>query len=310
MADMNSATSSESSSDESESVVDTDDELQNAFANKQMKPGLHFMAPFVRKRVKINNSEGLKARLCDIRLKLEWLERLDVVSEPAVLAPELAARLDEEKDQDALAHNDFQREVLFYRQAQASVLEALPKIHEAGIPTKRPDDYFAQMAKSDQHMQKVREVLIGKQAVMERREKAKKLRELRKYGKQVQQEVAQTRLKEKKETLESLKKFRKGQKNKLDFLDEEGGRSSKKQLPKKQPLKKQNNRNAKNKTKAYKDKKYGYGGQKKKMKYNDAKSSADVLGFSSKIHQPAISGRRKGAAKGNFKGRQKAQRKK
>lgn len=42
-----------------------------------------------------------------------------------------------------------------YRQAQATVLEALPLLKKNGIATKRPDDYFAEMAKSDQHMQKV-----------------------------------------------------------------------------------------------------------------------------------------------------------
>ena len=52
-------------------------------------------------------------------------------------------------------HNDFKRELLFYRQAQAAVMEALPRLKSMGIATRRPDDYFAQMAKSDQHMQKV-----------------------------------------------------------------------------------------------------------------------------------------------------------
>lgn len=42
-----------------------------------------------------------------------------------------------------------------YRQAQATVLQALPLLNGHGIATKRPDDYFAEMAKSDQHMQKV-----------------------------------------------------------------------------------------------------------------------------------------------------------
>lgn len=42
-----------------------------------------------------------------------------------------------------------------YRQAQATVLEALPLLNRLGVATKRPDDYFAEMAKTDQHMQKV-----------------------------------------------------------------------------------------------------------------------------------------------------------
>lgn len=46
-----------------------------------------------------------------------------------------------------------------YRQAQATVLDALPKLQRLQIPTKRPEDYFAEMAKTDQHMQKVRSSL-------------------------------------------------------------------------------------------------------------------------------------------------------
>ena len=52
-------------------------------------------------------------------------------------------------------HNDFKRELIFYRQAQATVLEVLPRLQSMGVPTKRPEDYFAQMAKSDDHMNKV-----------------------------------------------------------------------------------------------------------------------------------------------------------
>lgn len=52
-------------------------------------------------------------------------------------------------------HNDFKRELLFISQAQAAVLEVLPKLKSAGVYTKRPEDYFAEMAKKDNHMKKV-----------------------------------------------------------------------------------------------------------------------------------------------------------
>ena len=46
-------------------------------------------------------------------------------------------------------------------------------------------------------------------------------------------------------------------------------------------------------TKSFKEKRYGYGGQKKRSKYNDSKSSADVEGFNRKVHQPQNSNKRK-----------------
>jgi len=45
--------------------------------------------------------------------------------------------------------NDFKREMLFHRQAQSAVLEAIPRLHELGIKTRRPDDYFAQQFRAD-----------------------------------------------------------------------------------------------------------------------------------------------------------------
>lgn len=45
--------------------------------------------------------------------------------------------------------------VFSYHQARASMLAALPRLHQLKVPTRRPDDYFAEMAKSDQQMQKV-----------------------------------------------------------------------------------------------------------------------------------------------------------
>lgn len=50
----------------------------------------------------------------------------------------------------------------------------------------RPDDYFAEMAKSDEHMQKVRKSLMAKQAAQARVEKVRQLRDQKKIAKRVQ----------------------------------------------------------------------------------------------------------------------------
>ena len=90
-------------------------------------------------------------------------------------------------------HNDFKREMLFYRQAQATVLSALEIFRAKKIPTKRPEDYFAQMFKTDEHMQKIRTKLAQKQDEEDRISKVRKLRELKKIGKKVQIEKIQKR---------------------------------------------------------------------------------------------------------------------
>ena len=73
---------------------------------------------------------------------LPQIERLDLQTGPAPLAPELAYKEDlhgkERSNQlkqakakggleEDVVHNDFKREMLFYRQAQAAVLESLPR---------------------------------------------------------------------------------------------------------------------------------------------------------------------------------------
>ena len=56
---------------------------------------------------------------------------------------------------DSLALNEFKRETMFHRQAQLAAMEGISRVKLQGIPTIRPDDYFAEMMKSDEHMQKV-----------------------------------------------------------------------------------------------------------------------------------------------------------
>jgi rRNA-processing protein EBP2 len=68
------------------------------------------------------------------------------------------------------------------------------KLHELNVPTKRLVDYYAEMAKSDRHMEKVKEALLSKEAELEKRDKVRKFRELKKIGKQFQMENTRNKL--------------------------------------------------------------------------------------------------------------------
>uniref|UniRef100_W5MHC3 EBNA1 binding protein 2 n=2 Tax=Lepisosteus oculatus TaxID=7918 RepID=W5MHC3_LEPOC len=255
----------------------SDGELQEAFSKGELKPGLNI--PLQEKKI-VNNMEGLKQCLSELRKKLPWLERLDLTSLPA---PDIVAKAEgrpvAEESGEINAEDDFQREMFFYRQAQASVLEALPRLHKLKIATKRPEDYFAEMAKSDQQMQKIRTKLLAKQTAMERSEKAKKLREQRKYGKKVQTEVLQKRQKAKKAMMTAVKKYQKGMTDKLDFLDGDQEKGKKGDSLSK-PVMNQRGPSAKRK---YKDQKFGFGGKKRGSKWNTKESYDDVSGFKAKF---------------------------
>jgi len=302
-----------SSDEENSSEMDSDEELQEAFAAGLLKPGLHKAVGGGQEKPEktfVNNVDGLNQKLAELRAPVKafnWIERLDhVVLKAAPVAPELAVK---EADLAKTAvtggdvHNDFQREMMFYRQAQATVLEVLPRLQSMGVPTRRPQDYYAQMAKSDDHMQKIREKLVAKQVADERLEKVKKLRQMKKLGKKVQMEVQQKRQKEKKDMLDQVKKFRKGQVDSIDFLDDsntDGKKGKKGGAPMSAA--------AVAEKRKFKDKKFGFGGKKKGQKANNKDSVNDTASY----RRPSAKGgfkqqRPKGGAKRPGKSKRKSQ---
>ncbi|XP_063620944.1 probable rRNA-processing protein EBP2 homolog [Cydia splendana] len=270
----------------SESEVDSDDELQEAFAKGLLKPGLNEV---IEKKGKkhVNNIADLKLKLKEFQLKLPWIETLDLVTAVAPMAPDVALQMQEtaqrrknikentkgthmyDPSQDPVL-NEFKRENLIHRQAQAAVVEGLKKLKELNIPTRRPEDYFAEMAKTDEHMQKVRKNLLAKQAAQARTEKVRQLRDQKKIAKRVQIDARLKQASEKREMLEQLKRVRKGKSTDLDFLDDNKGKNKGK-----------GPQNKISKKRAMKDKKFGFGGKKKGSKLNTRESSSNMDGFNS-----------------------------
>lgn len=272
--------------DEEDDSEMSDGELQEAFAKGLLKPGIN-VCTIAPKKI-INDKDGLKQCLADILKTLPWVERLDLTNAPAEdVVAQAEAKLMAKTIEPVDANNDFQREMFFYRQAQATVLEAMPRLKKLNIFTKRPDDYFAEMAKSDQQMQKIRKKLMAKQAIMEKSEKAKKLREQRKYGKKVQVEVIQKRQKEKKAMMTAVKKYQKGMTDKLEFLD--GDQKATKGLDQRNAKganpnqKKAMNKKGPNAKRKSKDDRFGFGGKKSGKKWNTKESHNDVSSFRAKL---------------------------
>lgn len=110
---------------------------------------------------------ALEERLKDIKSNSEWIDTQVITT----------------KGEEVDASDDLKRELRFYQQAQAAVAQALPKLKELGVKTERPEDYFAEMVKSDDLMLRVRKRLVDEKEGIELSEKAKKQRLLKKYGK-------------------------------------------------------------------------------------------------------------------------------
>lgn len=90
-----------------------------------------------------------------------------------------------------------------------SANEAVSRLTNQNIPCIRPDDYFAEMVKSDEHMLKIRDKLLYSKKVIEARESRRKQREQKKLGKKIQVAKLQEKLDEKKANLEAIKMWKK-----------------------------------------------------------------------------------------------------
>jgi rRNA-processing protein EBP2 len=269
-------------------------QLRNALATGKLKPGLNIVqdddddAPIP----KINDEAKMKEKLQEIYLTLPWIERLDMTNDLAPLAPELAVQIERQEQKRASLFkgnqklpyvapskdavlNDFKREILFYRQAQQAAQEGIKKLQEAGVSTKRPDDYFAEMAKTDDHMQKIRSHLLAKQEGIAKSERIRQIREQRRMGKILQKEVTKKREEEKKKMLDNLKEFRKGKLKNLDFLDDDE-RPMNRGGVKNRGKGKAGGKKIVSHNRKFRDDKYGFGGKKRGLKRNTADSAGEI----------------------------------
>lgn len=277
--------------------------MREAFKKGIIKPGLNIQTES--EKTFANNVPKMKEKLDEIMLELPWVERLDMTNDIAPLAPELAIQIErhEQKRENMFKGNrkipyvapdvdpilnDFKREILFYRQAQTAVKDGIEKLKEYGIPTKRPDDYFAEMAKSDDHMQKIRKHLVAKQEGHQKSERIRQLRDQRKMAKIIQREALEKKQAEKTKMLKDLKAYRKGKLKNLDFLDDD--KNKRKGGGKRQPNKKRQERNEK----------FGFGGKKKGMKRNTKESAGDMRDFSMKKNRDGVGSKEMGKKKGKM----------
>ncbi|CCH43513.1 Midasin [Wickerhamomyces ciferrii] len=176
-------------------------------------------------------------------------------------------------------YDDTEREVAFYKQALSTALEGRSKLLKLKIPFSRPLDYFAEMIKSDEHMDRLKSKLVKEASEKKASVEARRQRELKKFGKQVQNATLQERQKQKRETLDKIKGLkRKRQDNEISTND--FNVAIEEATADKDERKERNKRTKPNAKRAAKDQKYGSGGMKRFKRKNDAESSADMRDFS------------------------------
>lgn len=195
--------------------------------------------------------------ICDV--DFQWTHKAKWIDHMAVTGSNTERVVD--------VNDDLARETFFYERALESANECVRKLKDLGVPVRRPDDYYAEMVKSDEHMKRVRSELLFEQQQLEIREERRKAREAKKYGKQVQAEKVKQRTLEKKAQIKNLDKWRK-QRQKSGFADDgkapfegAGGDGKRKR--------------------ADRDAKFGFGGRKKVRL--DSRCCFDFLRFRSRF---------------------------
>ncbi|KAI4717632.1 Ebp2-domain-containing protein [Aureobasidium sp. EXF-10727] len=230
-------------------------------------------------RLTINNTAALLRAVKSFALssKLPFSENQVIVSDAPTDIPDI--------------DDDLNRELAFYKQSLDAVTKARGLLKKEGVPFSRPADYFAEMVKSDEHMGKIKSKLIDEAASKKASAEARRQRDLKKFGKQVQVAKLQERSREKKDTMDKiqlLKRKRKGEDignaNEDDMFDvalEDAAETEKKDKAARKAGG-ASDRSKNNFKRVKRDEKYGFGGKKRFSKSNDAKSSSDMSGYSSK----------------------------
>eukprot|EP00923_Selenidium_pygospionis_P010286 GHVN01017901.1.p1 GENE.GHVN01017901.1~~GHVN01017901.1.p1 ORF type:complete len:379 (+),score=116.93 GHVN01017901.1:131-1267(+) len=110
----------------------------------------------------IVDEEGINEVLASIRYavpaglpRVPWMDTLSVTA---------ARSLSEDAVEPG---EDIRREKLFYNQTLENVLEAYRRFDTMGVPFSRPEDFFAEMFKSDNHMRKVRAHILDQQKALD-----------------------------------------------------------------------------------------------------------------------------------------------
>ncbi|KAG8688204.1 rRNA-processing protein and EBNA1-binding protein ebp2, partial [Ceratobasidium sp. 423] len=241
-----------------------------------------------KQKIVINSEVALKRIRETIELgkDMPWSETLAFTSSKSLEIPN--------------TDDDLNRELAFYKQALDAANTARSKFAAAKLPFSRPSDYFAEMVKSDSHMERIRQRLLDERAGIQKSEAAKKQRELKKIGKQVQVEKLKERERGKKEMNERVKGLKRKRGGALDAAqDSEAFDVAVEDAISDRPAKRGKQDGKPNMSRAKRDAKFGFGGAgtKGRRGKQNTKQSTESFDFRGGVGKEAKRGGRNGGGK-------------
>ncbi|TXG70764.1 hypothetical protein EZV62_005699 [Acer yangbiense] len=272
---------------EDDEMGDMNEELSESESDSDEEGDVKLLEP---SKKAIYNRDGLDEKLQDIIWpeNAGWIHRLSI---------------DITQEQEVDVNDDLKREASFYTQALEGTRQAFEKLQSMGLPFLRPPDYYAEMVKTDTHMEKVKRRLLTKQKEMEEADERRKAREAKKMSKEIQAQKTKERAKQKKDEIESVKKWRKQRQQsgfagdvndgelELPFEDSKAFERSSKRRPGVAPGDRSGGKarqfsgkgkkgmDKKRKGTEFKNSKFGFGGRKGMRKQNTADTTDDVSAF-------------------------------
>ncbi|KAF7422458.1 rRNA-processing protein and EBNA1-binding protein ebp2 [Pleurotus ostreatus] len=171
---------------------------------------------------------------------------------------------------DVDVSDDLNRELAFYKQALHGANTARSLAAKHNLPFTRPSDYFAEMVKSDSHMERIRQHMLDEGAGIKKSEEKRREREGKKFGKQVQIEKLKERERGRKEMDERLKGLKRKRGDMLDKpADDDGFDVAVEDAISDRPSK----RGKGPVSRKSRDQKFGFGGADRRSKQNTREST-------------------------------------
>ncbi|KAH9989715.1 eukaryotic rRNA processing protein EBP2-domain-containing protein [Russula compacta] len=244
-----------------------------------------------RRKVEVDNEIALQRIRDAIKLdsSLPWTETLTVSFPESI---------------DVDVNDDLNRELAFYKQALHGAKAARALAADHHLPFTRPDDFFAEMVKTDAHMERIRQRLLDESAGIAKSEARRREREGKKIGKQVQLEKLKERERSKKDMEERLKSLKRKHKGALHNAQAEAGDDDDvfgvavEDAITDRPTKRARGRGGKagggSLPRHVRDKKFGFGGHGKRDKQNTRSSTDDLDGIARRGRGGGVRGRGRG----------------
>ncbi|CDW84423.1 UNKNOWN [Stylonychia lemnae] len=173
----------------------------------------------------INNEDMILKRIREIRAnfynrleskrlikkqgRVPFTEHMTITNEHPMVVPESLA-----------VHDDIKREMAFYIMTRENVKKGMEFLVQAKLPISRPDDFFAEMLKTDQHMAKVKSRLLQQQVKIQNFEERQSRLENKKFHKAMKAYKQTEKHKEKRDNIDNINKLKKEIKEKGGEADE------------------------------------------------------------------------------------------